>query len=234
MRFPHTALQEQTEGILRAWGLLADHAGIAATAIGYADLAGIDSHGVSMLPTYEALLEAGKLAPQARPTTVRQTAVTALLDAGGGLGHPAGDAGMRLAVDKAATHGVAVVSVRNSRHFGAAGYYAALAAERGLIGLVTTTARSVCVTPTRGRTPRLPTNPLAFAAPAGRNRPYLLDMSTSTVAVNKVKVHGYTDQRLPGAWVRDASGAPVHDPHQAMRVIRTPGEGGLTPLGGTP
>lgn len=233
MHFAHDLLRRQTVGVLTAWGMAQDYATIAATAIIDADLAGIDSHGVSMLPGYQTLLDKGHLAPWARTTVVRENPATAVLDAGGGLGHPAAVTAMQLATDKALELGVGVVSVRNSQHFGATGYYAGLAAERGVIALVTTSARSVCVTPTRGAVPRLPTNPLAFAAPAKRNRPFLLDMSTSTVAVNKVKVYGYADRALPAGWVLDGNGDSVPQPHEALRLLRSAGQGGLTPLGGT-
>jgi len=219
--------------VLAAWGLPQDAAATAGAVMVDADLAGIDSHGISMLPNYESLRAGGHLLLDARPRTVRQNDVTAVIDAGGGLGHPVGVHAMRVAVDKAAEHGVGVVSVLNSHHFGATGYYACLAAERGLIGLVATSARTTCVTPTRGAAPRLATNPLAFAAPARRNRPFVLDMSTSTVAVNKVKVHGYADRLLPPGWVLDGAGEPIRDPHEAMTVLRNSDEGGLTPLGGT-
>ncbi|WP_209307446.1 Ldh family oxidoreductase [Geodermatophilus sp. DF01-2] len=233
MRFPAATLQAQTHAVLLAWGLQPDCAETAAAAMIHADVAGIDSHGISMLPTYEMLRERGDLVPAARPSTVRDGTVTALLDAGGGLGHPAAMAAMRLAADKASAHGVGVVSVRNSHHFGAAGQYAAVAAERGLVGLVTTSARSVSVVPTRGALPRLSTNPIAFAAPARRSGPFLLDMSTSTVAVNKVKVYGYDDRPLPSGWVLDGDGVPVRNPHEALGILLGAGAGGLTPLGGT-
>ncbi len=234
MTFPVATLQAQTSAVLLAWGLQPECAETAAAAMVYSDVAGIDSHGISMLPTYEELRDAGDLNPGARPRTVRETPVTAVVDAGGGLGHPAAMAAMHLAADKAQICGVGVVSVRNSHHFGAAGQYAAVAAERGLIGLVTTSARSVSVVPTRGAVSRLPTNPIAFAAPARRNRPFLLDMSTSTVAVNKIKVYGYSDKPLPAGWVLDGDGVPVQNPASALGLVKSPGPGGLTPLGGTP
>jgi len=226
-------LQPLVASVLTAWQLSPDDAHAAATAITDADLAGIDSHGVCMLPTYERLRDSGELVPAATVEVLRETAVTALLDARGGLGHPAAVRAVTLAGDKARDHGVGVVAVRGSSHFGAAGYYARLAADRGLLALVTTSARTVSVVPTRGAVPALPTNPLAFAAPARRSPPFVLDMSTSTTAINKVKVHGFSDRPLPEGWVLDRSGSPVTDPHEAMRTIRDPGPGGLTPLGGT-
>jgi LDH2 family malate/lactate/ureidoglycolate dehydrogenase len=101
---------------------------------------------------------------------------------------------------------------------------------------VTSSTRDVTVVPTRGSAPVLGTNPLAFAAPAGRNRPFLLDMSTSTAAANKVKVHELNGWPVPGGWVVDERGRPVTDPVQAMDLVwrrRSAGGGGLTPLGGS-
>lgn len=233
MRFSSDRLTEQVAAVLTAWGLPPDLVATTAEVIVDADLAGIDSHGVSMLPGYESLLRQGGLDVTARPEVRRDGPVAALVDAGRGLGHPAGVVAMRLAMDKARRMGVGLVCVDRSRHFGAAGYYASLAAQHRMIGLVTTSARTVCVSPTRGAQPRLPTNPLAFAAPAGRHRPFLLDMSTSTVAINKVKVYGYHGRQLPDGWVLDDSGAPIRDAQLAMRSIRSGDRGGLTPLGGT-
>jgi LDH2 family malate/lactate/ureidoglycolate dehydrogenase len=101
---------------------------------------------------------------------VKETAVTALVDADAGLGHPAAVIGMRLAIAKAKTMGVGVASVFNSHHFGAAGYYAALASKEGLVGMVTSATRSIAVVPTRAAVPVLGTNPIAFAAPARERR----------------------------------------------------------------
>jgi LDH2 family malate/lactate/ureidoglycolate dehydrogenase len=233
VRFPAGLLEQQARAVLVAWGAPEDTAATVAAVMVDADLSGIDSHGVSMLPGYERLRAQGELALDARPTTVRSNDVTALVDAGGGLGHAVAVAAMEQACSKAAEHGVGAVAVRNSHHFGATGYYARLAADNRLIGLVTSTARTVAVVPTRGTAPRLPTNPLAFAAPAGRHGPFVLDMSTSTVAVNKVKVHGYAARPLPEGWVLDGAGRSVRDPAEAMVVLRESDEGGLTPLGGT-
>ena len=123
--------------------------------------------------------------------------MTALVDADAGLGHPAAVMGMKLAIAKAKAMGVGVVSVFNSHHFGAAGYYAALASKEGLVGMVTSATRVDRRVPTRASVPVLGTNPIAFAAPARRNRPFLLDMATSSVANNKIKVYELNGKRLP-------------------------------------
>jgi LDH2 family malate/lactate/ureidoglycolate dehydrogenase len=230
---PVDAVRRQIAGVLAAWGMAAELRETTVEAMLYADLAGIDSHGLSMLMMYEEGVRAGKLDLRARPRVVRDGPATALVDAGAGLGHPAAVMAMRLAIDKALAVGIAAVGVRNSHHFGAAGYYARLAPARGLLGLVTSSTRDVTVIPTRGTVPVLGTNPIAFAAPAGRNRPFLLDMSTSTVAANKVKVHELTGTPVPPGWVLDDRGAAVTDPGLAMDFVWRREGGGLTPLGGT-
>lgn len=231
---PIDRVQRQIASILTAWGMAPDLVHTTVDAMVYADRAGIDSHGLSMMMMYEGGWQKGKLDLGARPKVVRETPVTALIDAGAGLGHPAGVAGMSLAIAKAQANGVGAVAVFNSHHFGAAGYYAALATEQGLIGLVTTSARDTTVIPTRAAAPVLGTNPIAFAAPARRNRPFLLDMSTSTAAANKVKVYDLNHWPVPAGWVLDERGQPVTDPALALDYVWNRDVGGLTPLGGTP
>jgi LDH2 family malate/lactate/ureidoglycolate dehydrogenase len=198
------------------------------------DLLGIDSHGISMLPSYDEKLQAGTLAIQARPRVVRDGPASALLDGMGGLGYPVAAQAMHLAVDKALAHGVGAVAVRNSHHFGAAGVYARIAVRRGAVGLVTSSANGVIMVPTGAAMPMLGTNPIAFGAPAARNEPFVLDMATTTVAANKVKVYEFHGKRLPPGWAVDGRGEPVTDAAQAMTYIFKRPEGGLTPLGGTP
>nr|WP_254632548.1 Ldh family oxidoreductase [Achromobacter denitrificans] len=197
------------------------------------DLLGIDSHGISMLPAYEEKWRAGTLRLDARARIVRDGGASALIDGMGGLGYPVAAQAMNLAVDKALEHGVGAVSVCNSHHFGAAGIYARIAVERGVVGLVTSSANGVIMVPTRGAMPMLGTNPIAFGAPAAYNEPFLLDMATTTVAANKVKVYDFLDQPLPPGWAVDGQGGPVTDAAAAMQFIFTHPEGGLTPLGGT-
>ncbi|WP_135466786.1 Ldh family oxidoreductase [Crenalkalicoccus roseus] len=226
-------IRAQILAILTAWGMPGDMAETTADIMVETDLMGVDSHGLSMLMTYEEGVRAGRIRLTARPRLVREAGPTALLDAGDGLGHPVSVMGMTLAVDKALQHGVGVVGVVNSHHFGAAGAYARLAAARGVIGMVASSTRGVTMVPTRGAAPVLGTNPLAFAAPARRNPPFVLDMATTTVAAGKVKVHHLNDAPLPEGWVVDGAGRPVTDPHEANAFVFQRAEGGITPLGGT-
>lgn len=227
-------VRQQILNILHAWGMEPDLAETTAGAMVETDLLGVDSHGISMLMTYEERAREGKLDLRARPRVVRDGPCAALVDAGAGLGHPVSAMAMNLAVDKALAVGVGVVGVRNSHHFGAAGVYARMAAARGAVGLVTSATRGVAMVPTRGALPVLGTNPIAFAAPAGRNRPFVLDMATTTTAAGKIKVHDLNDRPLPPGWVVDGQGRSVTDAREGMAVLRERPEGGLTPLGGTP
>ena len=227
-------VREQISSLLTAWGMDADIVKTTAEVMIETDLAGVDSHGVSMLMDYEDFKSRGKLNVKARPKVVKETPVTGMVDAGAGLGHPAAVMGMELAIEKARSMGVGVVTVFNSHHFGAAGYYAALASRAGFVGMVTSCTRSIAVVPTRAAVPVLGTNPIAFAAPTKRNAPFLLDMATSSVANNKIKVYELNGKQLPAGWVLDGKGEPVRDPKAAMKVIYDKqGGGGQTPLGGT-
>jgi LDH2 family malate/lactate/ureidoglycolate dehydrogenase len=233
MRFPAETIHRQISEVLSAWKMPPDAVRIAADVMTDTDLAGIDSHGISMLMLYEEALGLEQLNPAPTPRIVRQSPVTALVDGDGGLGHVAAVFGMELAIEKAKAAGVGIVSVRNSTHFGAAGYYAAMASARGLLGMVTCTTRGNPVLPTRSAVPVLGTNPIAFSAPAKRNRPFLLDMSTSTVAQNKVKVYDLQRRPLPSGWVLDEAGVPVIDSARAMDLVTVTLTGGITALGGT-
>lgn len=226
-------VREQIELILSAWGMDPEIVRVTAEVMIETDLAGIDSHGVSMLMDYEQARIKGKLNLHASPRIVRESPVMALIDADAGLGHFPSVMAMDFAIKKASAVGVGIVSVFNSHHFGAAGYYAAMAPKSGLIGMVTCSTRTVSVVPTRAAVPVLGTNPIAFAAPARRNRPFLLDMATSTVAANKVKVYDLNAKKLPPGWVLDEKGTPIQDAALAMDYIYKRDVGGLTPVGGT-
>ncbi len=228
-------VRRQITAVLLAWGMAQDLAETTAEVMVETDLMGVDSHGISMLMLYERMRTAGQLRLQARPRVVRDAACTALVDGGAGLGHPVAVMAMNLAVDKAlAAGGLGAVGVFNSHHFGAAGHYARLATDRGMLGMVASSARTVVMVPTRGAAPVLGTNPLAFSAPARRNRPFVLDMATTTVAANKVKVYDLNRRPLPEGWVADERGGSVTDAALAMDYLFNRPEGGLTPLGGTP
>jgi LDH2 family malate/lactate/ureidoglycolate dehydrogenase len=233
MRVPAPKIESQLTAVLRAWGMSEEHAATTARMMTETDLRGVDSHGISMLPTYDRELRSGRLNMQPAWKTLREGPATALIDADASLGHPVSVHAMNLAVDKCREIGVAVVSVVNSHHFGAAGCYSKIAADRGVIGMVTSGTRGVTMVPTFGAEPVMGTNPLAFAAPARRNPPFQLDMATTTVAAGKIKVHKLNHKPLPSGWVVDGDGRPVTDETDAFGYVFDRSEGGITPLGGT-
>ncbi|TQL45029.1 LDH2 family malate/lactate/ureidoglycolate dehydrogenase [Homoserinimonas aerilata] len=229
---PHTAVAEQIRVVLTAWGMLPDDVEKTVDAMVDTDLRGIDSHGISMLMTYDRLRASGRLAIDAPRTITAETPAVATIDAGGGLGHPAAVDAMRLAMDKARTVGIGAVAVRNSHHFGALGSYARLAAAEGMMAFVTTSTRLTGVLPTGSRQSRLGTNPLAFAAPGRDGEPLVLDMSTSVVASNKVRSYALKQLPVPDGWVIDGDGESITDAAAAYEAIQHDENAGLTPLGG--
>ena len=149
MNVPAGRVRAQIVSILGAWGMDPKLVETTAEVMIATDLSGVDSHGVSMLMDYESSRSKGKLNLKAIPRIVREGPVTALVDADAGLGHPAAVMGMELAISKAEKLGVGVVTVRNSHHFGAAGYYAGLALNKGFIGMVTSATRTTRSRPGR-------------------------------------------------------------------------------------
>jgi LDH2 family malate/lactate/ureidoglycolate dehydrogenase len=232
MRVPAERIREQLVSVFTAWGMSAEHAATTAEMMVETDLRGVDSHGVSMLPSYDKEFRAGRLNMRPVWKTVRDLPAMARIDADRSLGHPVSVHAMNLAVDKCLATGVAVVAVFNSHHFGAAGCYSKIAADRGVIGMVTSATRGVTLVPTFAAEPVMGTNPLAFAAPARRNPPFQLDMATTTVAAGKVKVYKLNHKPVPSGWVVDGDGRTVTDESQAFRYVFERPEGGITPLGG--
>lgn len=225
---PAGRLADQAGAILRSWGLSTEHVAITVQKMLYADLRGIDSHGCSKLAFYQQLRSEGRLNPKPAIEVVQESESTALLDGGGGLGHVPATLAMEQAITRCHATGVGVVAVRNSGHYGAAGAYAAMATEHGLIGLATTSTPTPAVVPTFGTEPMLGTNPIALAAPAERNRPFLLDMATSTVSLGKLMERWRSGRRIPRGWALDARGRAVTSGRVAAAQRR------LAPLGGEP
>ena len=232
VRFPAALIRAQIEAVLRGWGMSEPNIALTADVMVETDLMGVDSHGISMLMLYDVMHRAGQINVAAEPRIVRESATTAVVDGGAGLGHPAAVMAMDLAIDKALRHDLGAVSVFNSQHFGAAGHYAQMAAQRGLVAMVTSSTRLVTLVPTLGAQAVLGTNPFAFAAPAGRQPPVVLDIATTVVAANKVKVYALQGKDVPAGWVVDGNGTPVTDSDEAYRLLFERFEGGLSPIGG--
>ena len=230
--YPADVVRKQIYSILSAWRMAEKDADITANVMVETDLRGVDSHGINMLRQYEETKRRGALNLTPNTKSIRDRATTALIDADRGLGHPVSVKAMELAIEKAKTYDIGTVCVRNSHHFGAAGYYAELAAKQGMIGIVTTSTRGISMVPTNGTQPVLGTNPFAFSAPAGKYPPLVLDFATTVAAVNKVKVRNLREIDLPVGWVNDGQGNPITNPNDALKIFENRDNGGLNPVGG--
>jgi LDH2 family malate/lactate/ureidoglycolate dehydrogenase len=220
-------LREQVDTILRSWGMPQEDVASAVEHLIYADLHGIDSHGCAMIEYYHRELRAGRLTMTPSIRVMREGPTTALLDGNRGLGHIAANRAMQIAIEKCRSMGLGAVSVTDSNHFGAAGSYALMAADSGFIGIAMTNTAQPAIVPTFGRRAMLGTNPIAFAAPAARNRPFLLDMATSTVSLGKLLTAWRNGNTLPEGWAVEERGRAITNARLAYKHRR------LTPLGST-
>jgi LDH2 family malate/lactate/ureidoglycolate dehydrogenase len=220
-------LRATVEDIFRALGMPDDHARQSTDVLLYADLRGIESHGVSnMLRVYVEGFNAGRINPNPQWKIVREAAAVCTIDSDGAHGGVIGPEAMRIAMDRADAYGIGAVSVAGGGHFGAAAYHAAMALERDMIG-VAQTAGGVAVAPTQGSERLIGLNPLAFAAPAREEPPFIFDASMSSVAGNKIRLAQRLGRgTLPG-WVAEADGTPIMDEREI------PEDYVMLPLGGT-
>src|ERR1700747_2532194 len=229
MPAPSETHRAQLKAILLAWSMPEDNAETTADILGWADLHGVDSHGISMIPGYDRLRRAGRANMQACPRIIKETPVSALVDGDGGLRHVPARFAMQVAIDKAKAIGMAIVAVRNSAHFGATGYYTLMAANEGLIGIGCTRASRLQVAPPFGKEAKPGTDPWSFAAPTRDGWPFLLDMATTTVAAGRIRNKANEGLPCPPGWVLNKDGLPSTDPLEARE------KGGfLTSLGGSP
>jgi LDH2 family malate/lactate/ureidoglycolate dehydrogenase len=216
--------------VFTALGTPPEEARICADVLIASDLRGIESHGVGRLKYYYDRIQAGVHRTKTQIEVVKETETTALLDGHHGMGHVIAYRAMRLAIEKARRYGLGSVTVRNSTHFGIAGYYPLMAAEEGMMGLAVTNARPSIV-PTFGSEPMLGTNPIAFAAPSDLEYPYWFDAATSISQRGKIEVAERAEKTVPEGWVIDGEGQPLTDPGQILGALGK-AEAGLLPLGG--
>jgi L-2-hydroxycarboxylate dehydrogenase (NAD+) len=203
------ALRRTVTQIFEKLGLTAEDAAEGADVLTMTDLRGVETHGVSnMLRAYVRDYKAGKLDPRPGWRLVRESPATAVIDAERRLGIIVGPKAMKLAIDKARTVGVGVVTVFNSGHFGAIGHYAMQAAQQDLVGVCFTGA-GLSVVPTFASKPMIGTNPIALAAPARHEAPMLFDAATSAIAGNKIRLAMRVGSPLLPGWITDKDGTPI-------------------------
>lgn len=228
LRFKRDDLMDFVIRYMTKLGVPADDAKIVGKVLICADIRGVESHGLHRLGSYYGnRISKGWINPLTPITVVTETSNTALLDGGNGCGQVVSHKAMKMAIEKARNSGLAAVTVRNSNHYGIAGYYAMMALPADMIGIALTNSQPL-VAPTYGRTAVLGTNPIAVAAPSGKAYPYLLDMATSAVAYGKIQVYEKKQEHIPIGWGIDETGQATNDPSK----IKPGGHGALLPLGG--
>ena len=211
-------------------GVPDEDARMAADVLVYADLRGVETHGMSnnnLGRIYTRDIRVGKIDPAAKLSIVRETPVTALVDGNMGLGLSIGVRAMNMAIEKARNSFIGMVAVKNSHHFGAAQYFSMMAVSHGMIGISSTNSNPV-VLPTGGREPVYGTNPISVSAPSGDEPTFCLDVGTSAMVFQKLILTTRLGNSIPLGIAADDEGEPTTDPAVAVQSKK------LLPLGSTP
>jgi LDH2 family malate/lactate/ureidoglycolate dehydrogenase len=225
------ALENMCAGIFISLGIPEDEARDSARILAAADARGIQSHGVARIKRYAGGIKMGRIRGGVKPTVLHETPVSLVLDAEGGMGLSLSKQSMEKVIAMAQKNGFGVCSVRNSNHFGIAGFYAEMAARQDMIGIAMTNTAALGV-PTFARKAMFGTNPIAFAAPGLDGKLFSLDMATTTVTRGRVEVHEREGKTLPSGWAVDSRGLGTADPARLLEDMLYQRGGGLLPLGG--
>ena len=217
--------------VFEKFGFTPEQADVIQDVLLTADLYGIESHGMQRMVRYHKCIEKGMIKIDAQPEVVFETPVSAVIDAHDSMGQLVGHRAMEMAIEKAKTSGVGIVSVRNSNHYGIAGYYAKMACREGLMGFSCTNSEAIMV-PTFGRKAMLGSNPIACAFPA---EPYdfFFDASTTVVTRGKLEIYNKLEKPLHEGWALDREGHPSTDAPDVLANIVAKRGGGIMPLGGS-
>ncbi|AZQ63600.1 Ldh family oxidoreductase [Flammeovirga pectinis] len=221
---PYKTLLSFSKNVFLAMGCPEKDAELASNVLLSADLRGVDSHGVARLIGYVRLWEAGRINPTPKVKIVHETPSTATVDGDAGLGLVVAPQAMQIAIDKAEKVGTGWVSVKNSNHYGIAGYHAMMALEHDMIGISMTNA-SPLVSPTFSTERLLGTNPIAMAIPAGEEPPFVADFATTTAANGKLEILQRKEEDAPVGWVQDKEGVST------TNAAALKSGGALLPLG---
>jgi LDH2 family malate/lactate/ureidoglycolate dehydrogenase len=231
LRVKRESLEIFCQHVFQSLKLSEDDAKTAAAVLVAADAMGIPSHGVGRLWRYENGLKTGQMLPEASIEIEVDTPSSVIINAHGAMGAPVSVKAMNLVIEKARTNGSAFGSVKNSNHFGIAGYYARMALKEDMIGIAMTNTAALGV-PTFGRQVMFGTNPLAFAIPADKEYAFVLDMSTTVVTRGKVEVYDRLGKEIPDGWAVDKTGRSAKHPRSLLDDMQARIGGGILPLGG--
>ncbi|MCL2010948.1 MAG: Ldh family oxidoreductase, partial [Synergistaceae bacterium] len=229
--FKYQELKDFCEKIFSCYGFGAEDSHTITDVLLRADLWGIESHGMQRMVRYHGEITSGMVSVDAVPEIVHETPVSAVIDANKSIGQTVGVRAMRVAIEKAKKSSVGMVSVRNSNHFGIAGYYADMAVREDMIGISMTNSEAIAV-PVFGRFAMLGTNPIAVGFPADPVN-FMYDASTSVVTRGKVEVFNKLEKPLPDGWAVDAKGHVTYNADEVLHNIINKLGGGIAPLGGT-
>lgn len=217
--------------VFKGVGVPEEDARVCADVLITSDKRGIDSHGIGRLkPIYYDRIKEGIQNPVTDFEIVREGMTTAVIDGHDGMGHVIAKKSMTMAIAKAKKYGMGMVAVRNSTHYGIAGYYAMMAADAGMIGFTGTNARP-SIAPTFGVENMLGTNPLTFGMPTDEEFSCVIDCATSITQRGKIELYDRLGKELPEGWVIGDDGTPKTDSHQVL-VDLVKGTAALAPLGG--
>jgi len=219
--------------VFKELGVSEEDAKICANVLITADKRGINSHGIARLKTiYYDRISSGLLSPKSTIEIIKESPTTAVVDGHDGMGMVIAKKSMALAMKKAAKYGLGMIAVRNSSHYGIAGYYSLMATKSNMIGITGTNTRP-SVAPTFGVEAMLGTNPLTFGIPTDEKFPFVLDCSTSVISNGKIEVYDRLEKNLPEGWVIDKKGESILNAYQAINDIHSSGEkAAILPLGG--
>jgi len=227
---PLNRLTDFTVDVLLKMGVPRADAEIVADVLLSADLCGVRSHGLAHLKMYYERMKTGLQLPVTRWAIIHETPTTAVIDGGNGMGMVAAYHAMKIAIEKARQNGLGAVAVRNSSHYGIAGYYSRMATTEGMVGMSFTNAHP-SIAPTFGVEPALGTNPIAFSAPTDEEFPFAFDAATSIAPRGKIEIAGRTGRPIPAGWVIKRDGLLATDSSHLIEEMNK-GEAALLPLGG--
>jgi LDH2 family malate/lactate/ureidoglycolate dehydrogenase len=230
IKVPVNALVDFMLEALTAMGTSLEDAKIIADVIITSDLWGVRSHGIAHLKMYHERIKKGLQLPTTRWSLMKDCDSTAVIDGGNGMGMVVGYHAMKLAIQKARKYGLGAVAVRNSSHYGVAGYYPLMAVKEGMVGLSVTNAHP-STAPTFGVKPMLGTNPIAVAAPTDEPFPYMFDAATAIVPRGKIEVAARANKPIPEGWVVNRYGVSATDSSNMIEEMNL-GNVALLPVGG--
>ncbi|MGE5341803.1 MAG: Ldh family oxidoreductase [Candidatus Omnitrophota bacterium] len=231
VRVKTNELEEFAKNVFMKLGMNEEEAWISADVLVAADKRGIESHGVARLQRYVDDIKRGLIRLDTEMKIVVETPVSMVIDGDAGIGQVIGYRIMKRCIEKAKTNFMCMAAIRNSNHYGIAGYYTAMALKEKMIGLSFTNSAPLVV-PTFGKDAVLGTNPISVGVPAKEERPFLLDMATSTVPRGKVEVYARKGQTMPTTWATDEKGEAAEDAQLVLNNLINRRGGGLLPLGG--